>query len=209
MKLIKLLDTHYIVVDNSEIKVGDTVVEKLLTDEYELFEIHTLNDIDEVRQKKITHSTVPLEIDDKIPHAVVHGDSIFNTFKCFDKIKPLSLSEIEEAIYGYNVENMAYQEISKDYFLGSGSEECTDRKNFYVKGFNAYKELVKDKVFTVKDMKKQLQSIATEIATEDGELVSCSPALIYSWIEKRIQSLLPKTEWDVEFDENGKLKIKQ
>ena len=55
-KVIKLSDTHYIGVDNSEIKIGDIVAEKLLTGGYELFEIHTPNDIDKVRQKKVTHS---------------------------------------------------------------------------------------------------------------------------------------------------------
>lgn len=62
MTIIKLSDTYYIGVDgDSEIKVGDIVVEKLLTGGYELFEIHTLNDIDKVRQKKVTHSTQPLD----------------------------------------------------------------------------------------------------------------------------------------------------
>jgi hypothetical protein len=36
------------------------VVEKLLTGGYELFEIHTPNDIDKVRQKKVTDSTQSL-----------------------------------------------------------------------------------------------------------------------------------------------------
>jgi hypothetical protein len=60
-KMMKLSDTHYILVDDEgDIKVGDIVVEKLLTGRYELFEIHTLNDIDKSTQKKVTHSTQSL-----------------------------------------------------------------------------------------------------------------------------------------------------
>lgn len=60
MNLIKINTDHYVVVDDSEIKAGDVVAEKLITGEYELFEIHNTNDIDSSSQKVITHSTQPL-----------------------------------------------------------------------------------------------------------------------------------------------------
>ena len=60
MLMKKLSEEHYIIVDDSDITTGDIVAEKLLTGGYELFEIHTPNDIDEVRQKKVTHSNQPL-----------------------------------------------------------------------------------------------------------------------------------------------------
>ena len=65
-KLIKIKEDHYVVVDDSEITIGDIVAEKLLTDKYELFTIHTLNDIDKQTQKKITHSTRAMYKDEYI-----------------------------------------------------------------------------------------------------------------------------------------------
>ena len=105
-KMIKLSDTHYILVDDeSDIKVGDIVVEKLLTGGYELFEIHTLNDIDKSTQKKVTHSTQPLGKPLFFTNAFeselslsVNGlnDTVIENWGC----KKLSLSEVEEAING-------------------------------------------------------------------------------------------------------------
>ena len=86
-KLIKINADHYIVVDDSEITTGDIVAEKLLTDKYELFTIHTLNDIDKQTQKKITHSTQPLE------------DVGLGKYDLrFNKIFALDLDEIKELI---------------------------------------------------------------------------------------------------------------
>lgn len=39
MKLIRINPDHFIIADDLEIKVGDVVVEKLTTAEYEIFEI--------------------------------------------------------------------------------------------------------------------------------------------------------------------------
>jgi hypothetical protein len=77
MKLIRINPDHFIIADDLEIKVGDVVVEKLTTAEYEIFEIHTLNDIDVTSQKLVTYSTQPLY---------------------YDRIKTLDLSEVKELI---------------------------------------------------------------------------------------------------------------
>ena len=60
MLMKKLSEEHYIIVDDLDITTGDIVAEKLLTGGYELFEIHTLNDIDKSTQKKVIHSTQSL-----------------------------------------------------------------------------------------------------------------------------------------------------
>jgi hypothetical protein len=58
------------------------------------------------------------------------------------------------------------------------------------------KELVKDKLFTVEDMRKAY------IQGKHGGITQT-----YLEFDKFIQSLLPKTEWDVEFDEQGKMRL--
>ena len=108
-KLIKLSDDHYIIVDDSEIKEGDywvyicpingldygdnkdPIVKNNLSPTW--FEkLH-----DRKNYYKITHSTEPLEsIYSAEAHEVEDGT--------FRKVKPLSLSEVEETINGYSVE---------------------------------------------------------------------------------------------------------
>lgn len=182
-KIIKLSDTHYIGVDDSEIKVGDIVAEKLLTGEYELFEIHTPNDIDEVRQKKVTHSNQPLENINFVDEA----EGIITP-----KIKSLSLSEVEEAINGYSVKKM----VERLYSRVISENEYDFRRGFEI-GFNAHKELVKDKfILSEKDIYRII-----DMARKDDGVDG------YYHQSEIIQSLLPKTEWGVEFDEQNKLKL--
>lgn len=197
MTLKEVSEVHYIIVDDSEIKVGDIVVEKLLTGGYELFEIHTPNDIDEVRQKKVTHSTQPLGKPLFFTNAFeselslsVNGlnDTVIENWGC----KKLSLSEVEEAINGYSVEK-----IIRQY---TGEEMDRDDKKLYAilhSVLKQYKELVKDKLFTIEDIDKAIE-YGHESKMPFNE----------NWYDEFIQSLLPKTEWEVEFVD-GKLKLKQ
>lgn len=59
-------------------------------------------------------------------------------------------------------------------------------------GYNKAKETFK---FTEEDLRKAMKDVSTEIACIDGELESQSPARIYTWIEKYIQSLTKKELW--------------
>lgn len=166
-KLIKLSDTHYVVVDDSEIKEGDFVIDKhkniyqQLTDK--VFEQFT-------GSKKISHSTQPLGIGWQ------------------QEVIELSLSEVEEIIYRGSAENMAQR------WATSVTTRSTDYWRTlvegYVEGFNAHRELVKDKLFTVNDLRKAIASAWSSDNKTMGEI---------------IQSLLPKTEWDIKFNEQGKI----
>jgi len=192
-KLIKLSDTHYIVVDDSEIKVGDWCysVSNGLIVEPNKKAIDTINSkpMEGIKFLKITHSTQPLEVepipDEKFP-------------KVFDKIKRLSLSEVEEVINGYSVEKMAdnwfCNEENKNHY------ENYNEKPAWIKGFNAHKELVKDKLFTVQDMQKCYEdgfaSRGTDSPVKDFQLYAFEEGILHS-----------ETEWDVTFDEQGKIKL--
>ena len=203
MKLIKLSDTHYIVVDDSEIKEGSKFAHYWYKDEFsntiedktKIIISTATKDTNSKRNRnsyigKITHSTQPLYTND------------------FWAIKELKLSEVKEAINGYSVEKMA-DEYS---YFERKSKWGNIVRNAYVQGFNTHKELVKDKLFTVEDMRRAFLSGISitgegynaeysdgnnpDIETEFGESAN-----------KFIQLLLPKTEWDVEFNEQGKLKL--
>lgn len=189
----KLSEEHYIIVDDSDIKIGDIVAEKLLTGEYGLFEIHTQNDIDKTTQKVITHSTQPLE-------EMNHGNY---KSKVFLDIKPLYLSEVKELFGVVDVEKKAEIKYPKsEFWVGSNpsrlyDENAKDRRCF----LEGYKQAIEDnkhKKYTEEDMRK-----AIEMARENHDYLHG-----YSWNKEQIiQSLQPKTEWSVEFV-NGELKLK-
>ena len=196
MKLIKITGSHYIVVDDSEIKEGDWYITEL---PQVIFQYYKSKGLSSSRGKnfKITHSTQPLE------NGI--GKSVNGTYPPeyprFDKIKQLSLSEVEELIYGYSVEKMAEDGLSEsDLKSTDGSYESFHHQaeaflQGYLKGFKAHQELVKDKLFTVEDMKKAYNTNHYSQEEKDN-----------NW-NSFIQSLLPKTEWNVEFDEQGKLRL--
>lgn len=212
-KLIKLSDTHYIVVDDSEIKEDDLVLNPLN-------EIQTyFKDYNFVESKKITHSTQPLE---EIGEIYQDGKLIGKDY-AFYEIERLSLSEVEEAINGYSVEEFAwnnpilsrkdvydlFHKVFKDRRL-DGAFSLSASKQIYqfetelreISKIKAHQELVKDKLFTKEDMINSLKELSYQLFLKKG--FSLSDSIEKS--SKIIQSLLPKTEWDIEFVD-GKIKL--
>jgi hypothetical protein len=193
MKMKKLSEDHYIIVDDSDIKIGDIVAERLLIGDYGFFTIHTLNDIDKTTQKVITHSTQPLENINFVDEA--EG-------KIIPKIKPLSLSEVKELLGVVDVEKRGEKKYPKsEFWVGSGPSRLYDEnakeRRTYIEGYNQALEDNKEKKYTEEDMRKAYyQGHKSGLGSDNGLT-----------FEHTIQSLQPKTEWEVEFVD-GKLKLK-
>ena len=201
MKLIKLNEDHYIVVDDSEIKEGDLFI--ILSGlGYSVYSIHKAKyegdgskGWNDDHCKKITHSTEPL------------GTKIDGVNFWTSDLMPLSLSEVEEAINGYNVEKMA----SEAAFCNGGfiqtEYEYDVAISYYHQGFKAHQELVKDKLIldidTFKSVAYSFFSLHRTNEFDDEELELKFERIL----NNNIQSLLPKTEWECTFDEQGKLKL--
>ena len=179
-KLIKLSELHYIIVDDSEIKEGKWLFDKQFG-------------ISKARWN--TYEPEP-----KTQWAITHSTPIGGLSAMLEVgVRELSLSDIEEAINGYNVEKMAEIDwINKEYGFEEGynPKRCVDGViqkpkfiNGYIKGFNAHKELVKDKLFTIDDIKIFYKHVKTHT------------------FDEAISLILPKTEWDIEFDKQGKIKL--
>jgi hypothetical protein len=188
-KLIKINKLQYIVVDETDVK---TLPYKswFFDTNSRLVGQYFQGDTD-VCWRKITHSTQPLN----------------TNFNDWLDVQTISLSEVGELIYGYTARSMTEKETIKNHFNNESS---------YIKGFNSHKNLVKNKLFTIEDMQKAIQMsrlISDGKESFDAEDISgCTEVCTYDWKFKHndydiIQSLLPKTEWNVEFDENGKLKL--
>lgn len=189
-RLIKLSEEHYIVVDDSEIKLGDWFYYKQFGEDiaYQTNKDTNLANINNPDKyfRKITHSTKTLIYDNELGYT-----SIPNVSK-------ITLSEVEEAIYGYSVDKMAYEH---DVKTGLSSEFDY---NIFELGFKAHKKIVKDKLFTVEDMRKAIR-YGFDVGFCSNSSNKTKNNLQSE--EQFIQSLLPKTEWEVEFID-GQLKLK-
>ena len=173
-KLLELSETHYIVVDDSEIKKGDWCVYKTGEIIQYLVKLNTDN------LRKITHSTQPLE-----------------------GVKHISLSEVEEAINGYSVEKMAEDKY------GSGKSLSTiSFREGYIKGFKAHQELFQYSRNQVHDlMTKAFKAGFKKHNVVEAGLEPLESDVECSWILTKFDSTPKLTEWEVEFDEQGKLRL--
>lgn len=196
-KLIKLSDTHYIVVDNSEIKESDLFYSENERGIVKAL-IPLLQGVD-TGNFKITYSTQPLE-------EIVWWEKETRRSKLgFDKIKLLTLSEVEEVINGYSVEKMAEKSVNIAMTLKDLSK--TLFMTIYKKGFKAHQELIKDKLFISKENIKPLQDLVNEGYDPHDSAHHLQVQRMLKTIKQVIQSLLPKTEWNIEFDKQGKIKL--
>ncbi len=168
MKLIKLSEEHYIVVDDSEIKEGDWVFNEKSK------EIYPITLVEEVvyYKKKVTHSTQPIE-----PNSLHRKYDFIN-------IKPLSLSEVKELIGEVDVEKMVEEKYTKKDFVPN---EILIRKIAWINGYNQALWDNKHKKYTEEDLRKAI--ITTRQRVQAVGSVD---------VEGVIQSLQPKTEWKVE-----------
>ena len=139
-------------------------------------------------------------------HYIIVDDSetTYSTDITNNEVYYIPLSEVEEAINGYSVEKMAKKYYPHHY---TEYDEGRAYKGF-INGFKAHQELVKDKLFTLEEARKIYNRgarnggrAATRVA-HGGEL-----NFIPFEDDEAIQSLLPKTEWDIEFDEQGKIRL--
>lgn len=188
--MIKLSEEHCIVVDNSEITTGDIVAEKLLTGKYELFTIHTLNDIDKSSQKKITYSTQPESLG----------------VGWMQSVQPLFLSEVKELLGVVDVEKKALKispvELDEDEFDVNETHRVT-----WIDAYTQALEDNKEKKYTEEDLERAYFTGVADF--HEKCILKKETAILDILIElfsKYIQSLQP-TEWEVEFVD-GKLKLK-
>ena len=186
MKLIKLSDDHYIVVDDSEIKDGDSCYD-YYTKSIQQSTPNVNDGNAEEYFKKITQSTLPLYF--------LLEENYFTTLNLkpdWSKVKELPLSEVEEIINGYSVEKLAEKQhpISMEQFGKEKIDGNAYFRSIWKQGFKAHQELTKDKLHkTLSDF---------YVFATNGEV--CKHEVITEF-------LLPKTEWYCEIDEQGKIKL--
>lgn len=177
-KLIKIYN-HYYIVDDSEIKEND---DYLWLNNYQICKaegmLMTINN--HVKNKHIV----------KITHSTQEGIGL-----------PLNLEDIEELVNGYNVEKLA-----EKYAWGCRNEYFTTLVNVidcvktstrdFIEGFKAHEELSKHRLFTIDDVVKIVHMWDNHINIIEEDKGSIRE------IENFIQKSLPKTEWEIKFEDN-------
>jgi hypothetical protein len=136
MKLIKISDVHFIIVDDSEIKKDDWVCKNgNLNKAVRLDDIETSDKWKEVGWRKITHSTQPL---------------------CQDmdgSVAPFDLSEVKELISEVDVEQKVYSIVEQ--VVGNHNMQTSTAKDMVSVGISCYNQAIednKDKRYTDEDI---------------------------------------------------------
>mgnify|MGYP006921324582 CR=1 FL=1 len=129
------------------------------------------------------------------------------------ELPDINFNALEESIGDFNIEKMAmeFEKLEVDPIINGSSKIKNDLRMYYgfIAGFNKCLELNKDKLYTEKQLLKAVE-MARDITDgehtfrgEDGSgYVGISR---YGWENKYndndiIQSLQPKTEWDIEIE---------
>jgi hypothetical protein len=193
-KLIKLSDDHYIIVDNSEINVGcwfynqsTNYIGYTIKKEGNFWVCANMGGFHLLSEaKKITHSTKPLE--------QYYGNANGEVPYVYHRIREIKVSDIEKLVYGYSVEEMSYKYcdgiLFKDNWKVSLGKQMTISefirisKMAYIAGFKAYKEL-------------QFNDYQDGIGEGVPE----------RYIDNIMGAFVVQTEWDIEINELGKIKI--
>lgn len=176
-KLVRVSDTHYVIVDMSE------KGRKGYNYNFALNKIDNLSrDYDEASSensflRKITHSTKPLESTE----TVIVDKLVFN------KIKSISLSEIEKLINRDNIEKMASEYAVEDF---DDYAYCG-----FMAGFKAHQEFVQNKLTNSGNM-NHLEWIYDRLIHKHGENPNCD---YMHKLKNIIDSIYLRSEWDIEF----------
>lgn len=184
MKLIKITDEYYVIVDDSEIKDNDWVADFRLDGRILISKWNEEDSEDGLffDAKKITHSTQPMT------HGVVKEGQITG-------VTAISLQEVKELIGEVDVK-------SKGENYSTTHEDVSDKLGKYLvgacfqDGYYTALEDNKEKKYTEDDLHNLLRARRQLYSHTDVNVV-----------RDFIQSLQPKTEWEVEIV-NNKINIK-
>jgi len=212
MKLIKLKKDHYVIVDDSEIKVGDFYLrynqkimkctemklsfnESLKKEEVIILSNGCGDPYERSRNylKKITHSTQPIEVYEKDPQ-----------WQMWDKVTELNLSDVKEVIGEVDIIDKAMK-FSEVPFTGAfDNEKYRIAKEIgYITGYNQAFEDTKEKKYTEAQLIWAIQEAYGDGRDEANDALSHQ---VEDSVKTILNYLKPKTEWVVDFV-NGKLKI--
>lgn len=181
MKLIKLSADHYIIVDDSEIKVDCYALHESPLGEIEIVTANGQCKLD----RRITHSTIPLEYSPKIG-------------KYWNKVQPVSISEVKELLGEVDVEKK-----SVEWYNGNAKYNSNYIADPYSwkEGYNQALEDNKHMRFTY----DELLTLALRCWNTASNPMERSVNNLNKIVDEYIQRF-ETTQWEVEFVD-GKIKL--
>ena len=192
--LIKITDDHYVIVDDSEIGMEDWYLFNVgYASGIKQADIEDVEGLSyEVSPKKITHSTQPN--------------------KGMENVTFISPREVKELIGEVDVEKKVEKFIGCEY---DDIEDSIDQIGYdsFIRGYNQALEDSKEKKYTEEDMITAFEkgtntgALSERFYDYDNGDYEEAPQYYKQQKESFIQSLQPKTEWEVTFDEQGKLRL--
>ena len=203
MELIKINPDHYVIVDDSKIKIDDFYIDDSNTVRCAITEVESYW-THRKHYKKVTHSTKPLE--DVTVLVRPDGSDVSETI--FDKVKEISLSKVkkligevdmEELELKYHKKLMERREIAKNFrgqVAGNHPDMFTSREMLsmmegFTDGYTQALDDNKDKKYTDDDV--------IAIVKKSRETGLSAEYII-------ISDYQPKSHWEVEFID-GELKL--
>jgi hypothetical protein len=189
-KLIKVFEYFYIINDDTIVE-GDWVSYPTLK---EWVPVQYLGGDLIGSEKKITHSTEKL-----------------------DGLITLFLPEIIESIYGYNINNLSEKhfpipvKIAKrgiQYYKQKTQNPLKGFKKWdkaFKCGFQAHQEHIKDKIVINSENLSSLQELVDEGYNPYDSAHHLQVQRMLKVIENFIESVTPKTVWNITIDENNKI----
>ena len=210
MELIKITDEHYVIVDNSEIKIDDYYLDDCNTIRCAITEVESYW-THRKHYRKVTHSTKPLEscctpVGQLRRYVDCKGCD--RSYLGYKEIQSISLSEVKELIgeidmrdleLMYHKKLIERRDIAKNFrgqVAGNHPDMFTSREMLsmmegFTDGYNQALEDNKNKKYTDDDISRLIRLVRG------------------GWYlhHEILQELQPKTEWEVEFID-GTLKLK-
>ena len=173
MKLIKINDSHFVIVNSDGIKMRNSVY-------------------------SIEGSILIGKYDKTIPNLFFETKILFST-QPLEGVLPLDLSEVKELIGEIDVEKLCKKE-GYDTILGVG--------HIWIEGYNQCLEDNKEKKYTNEDMLTIRNQLVTMLPVGNVAAWDMIQAVskYTKWFDEYVESLQPKTEWNVDFVD-GKLKL--
>jgi hypothetical protein len=115
-------------------------------------------------------------------------------------VTKIKKSVFENIVYGYNLDEIALKALQFDEMPNPryNREDYYQVINFKY-GFTEHRNLSKDKLFTLDDMVEFACDVYNENYQKDKSFKKCA--------EDMIKLKAPKTEWDIEIDENNNITL--
>lgn len=205
MKLIKISKDHYVIVDDSEIKIGDFYLVELFNVTGKSTGLH-LEKCESIYNDWVNNSNIVSSRYIKNCRKIIHSTQPLQNQSHCENYGIITIQKVKQLFGEVDVEKKA-QFIVMNYLTDNNpSGDFTkptigadDNKSWFIKGYNQALEDNKGKMYTKEDMRDAIEMAREKLTHPDWDY-------IYENADQIIQNF-QQIEWGVEFTVDGGLKL--